>query len=95
VQITPPAINNIGWRTYIIFAVLNALWVPIIYFFFPETKGLELEDVDQLFSGEVSRVDLLEKAGDEERVEDFVDMKQMVARRTLSATSVNATVCHL
>jgi hypothetical protein len=77
VQITPPAINNIGWRTYIIFAVLNALWVPIIYFFFPETKGLELEDVDQLFSGEVSRVDLLEKAGDEERVENFVDMKQM------------------
>jgi hypothetical protein len=39
VQITPPAIANIGWRTYIIFACLNALWVPIIYFFFPETKG--------------------------------------------------------
>ncbi|GKT71845.1 sugar transporter stl1 [Colletotrichum tofieldiae] len=42
----------IGWKTYIIFAVLNATWVPIIYFFFPETKGLELEDVDRLFSGE-------------------------------------------
>lgn len=40
VQITPPAINNIGWRTYIIFAVLNAVFVPIIYFFFPETKGM-------------------------------------------------------
>lgn len=39
VQITPPAINNIGWKTYIIFAVLNTLWLPIIYFFFPETKG--------------------------------------------------------
>jgi hypothetical protein len=77
VQVTPPAINNIGWRTYIIFAVLNALWVPIIYFFFPETKGLELEDVDQLFSGEVSRVDMLEKAGDEERMEKVVDIKQM------------------
>lgn len=38
VQITPPAISNIGWRTYIIFAVLNATWVPIIFFFFPETK---------------------------------------------------------
>jgi Sugar (and other) transporter len=50
VQITPPAITNIGWRTYIIFAVLNAFWVPIIYLFFPETKGLELEDVDRLFS---------------------------------------------
>jgi hypothetical protein len=30
VYITPPAIRNIGWRTYIIFGVLNAVWVPII-----------------------------------------------------------------
>lgn len=52
VQITPPAIENIGYRTYIIFAVLNAAWVPLIYLFFPETKGLELEDVDRLFAKE-------------------------------------------
>jgi hypothetical protein len=52
VQITPIAINNIGWKTYIIFAVLNAAWVPVIYLFFPETKGLELEAVDRLFAGE-------------------------------------------
>lgn len=51
VQITPISISSIGWRTYIIFAVLNATWVPIIYIFFPETKGLELEDIDRLFSG--------------------------------------------
>jgi len=30
VYITPPAIRNIGWKTYIIFAVLNATWVPIM-----------------------------------------------------------------
>lgn len=52
VQITPIAISSIGWRTYIIFAVLNATWVPIMYLFFPETKGLELEAVDRLFSGD-------------------------------------------
>ncbi|ENH67628.1 Sugar transporter STL1 [Fusarium oxysporum f. sp. cubense race 1] len=59
VQITPISIDNIGWRTYIIFAVLNSLWVPIIFLFFPETKGLELEDVDHLFGGEdiISQVD--------------------------------------
>jgi hypothetical protein len=57
--------------------VLNALWVPIIYFFFPETKGLELEDVDRLFSGEVSRVDLLEKVSDEERIEKLDGMEQV------------------
>ncbi|EME42715.1 hypothetical protein DOTSEDRAFT_175986 [Dothistroma septosporum NZE10] len=50
VYITPPAIRNIGYRTYIIFAVLNATWVPIIWLFFPETKGLALEDVDRLFA---------------------------------------------
>ncbi|THY18637.1 general substrate transporter [Aureobasidium pullulans] len=52
VYITPPAIRNIKWRTYIIFAVLNATWVPIMYLFFPETKGLALEDVDRLFTKE-------------------------------------------
>ncbi|KAH7908218.1 general substrate transporter [Hygrophoropsis aurantiaca] len=49
VQITPPAIANIGWRVFAIFAVFNAFWVPIVYVFFPETKGLELEDVDHIF----------------------------------------------
>lgn len=52
VQITPIAIQNIGWRTYIIFAVLNATWVPVIFLFFPETKGMQLEDVDRLFAGD-------------------------------------------
>ncbi|TFY74237.1 hypothetical protein EWM64_g9775 [Hericium alpestre] len=49
VEMTPPAIANIGWRVFIVFAVLNALWIPLIYAFFPETKGLELEDVDHIF----------------------------------------------
>ncbi|THY25785.1 general substrate transporter [Aureobasidium pullulans] len=52
VYITPPALRTIRWRTYIIFAVLNATWVPIMYLFFPETKGLQLEDVDRLFAKE-------------------------------------------
>ena len=63
VLITPPAIENIHYRTYIIFAVLNAAWLPVIFFFFPETKGLELEEVDRLFakSEDVQRV--LERGG--------------------------------
>ena len=49
VEMTPPAIANINWRVFIIFAIFNALWVPLVYKFFPETKGLELEDVDHIF----------------------------------------------
>lgn len=49
VEITPIAIENIGWKTFIIFAVFNGCWTPIVYFFFPETANLELEDIDHIF----------------------------------------------
>ncbi|EGV60763.1 hypothetical protein PSN45_001441 [Yamadazyma tenuis] len=49
VQITPIAIDNIGWKTFIIFAILCAAWVPIVFVFIPETAGLELEDIDYIF----------------------------------------------
>lgn len=42
-------VDNIGWRTFVIFAVLNAVFIPMVYFFYPETKGLELEDIPLLF----------------------------------------------
>jgi len=47
VRITPAAIVHIGWRYYIIYAIFNACFVPVMYFFYPETKGVELEDVDK------------------------------------------------
>ncbi|KAI0765877.1 general substrate transporter [Trametes elegans] len=49
VEMTPPAIANISCRVFIIFAIFNALWVPLVYLYFPETEGLELEDVDHIF----------------------------------------------
>lgn len=49
VQITPTAIEKIGWRFYIIFAILNASFLLPIYFFLPETAGLPLESVNALF----------------------------------------------
>lgn len=50
VKFTPSALANIGYRTYIIFAVFNFCWLPVIYFFLPETKGLVLEEIDALFA---------------------------------------------
>ncbi|RMX74517.1 hypothetical protein D0869_12516 [Hortaea werneckii] len=49
VSITPVGIQNIGWRFYIIFAVLNAAWLPFIWFFYVETAGLSLDEIDRVF----------------------------------------------
>jgi len=50
VMIIPPAFQNLGWKTYIIFAVFNAVFVPVIYFFLVETKGRSLEEIDVIFA---------------------------------------------
>lgn len=50
VMVTPIAFNNIKWRTYIIFAVLNAIAIPIIFTFYPETRGRSLEEIDLIFT---------------------------------------------
>jgi len=52
VEITPVSIKSIGHFTYVYFCIFNACFVPLIYFFYPETANLELEDVDLLFNGE-------------------------------------------
>lgn len=50
VMTIPPSFANIGWRTYIIYAVLNASFIPIIYFFLVETRKRSLEELDVIFA---------------------------------------------
>lgn len=50
VEITPTGLSTISYQFYIIWAVMNlCLIAPCVYFFFPETKGLSLESIDQIF----------------------------------------------
>ena len=46
----PTSFANLGWKTYIYYAVFNAVFVPIIYFFLVETKGRSLEELDVVFA---------------------------------------------
>ncbi|KAI5274675.1 general substrate transporter [Aureobasidium subglaciale] len=48
-QVTPIAIASIGWKFYIVFIVCNFTNAVFFWCFQPETKGLNLEDMDELF----------------------------------------------
>lgn len=50
--VPPIAIANSGWRYYILYIVWDAFGVVVIYFFFVETKGRSLEELDWLFEQE-------------------------------------------
>lgn len=49
VEITPVSLKNIGYRTYIIFAIFNIVNAIIVWCFYPETAGQPLESIDRLF----------------------------------------------
>jgi sugar porter (SP) family MFS transporter len=49
-EITPIAFATITWRYYIVYACIAFCVAPAVYFFFPETKGRSLEDMDTMFS---------------------------------------------
>lgn len=47
------AFQNIGWKFYLVFIIVPSCALPLIVRYFPETKGLTLEEVGQLFGDEV------------------------------------------
>ncbi|KAK9777982.1 putative General substrate transporter [Seiridium cardinale] len=49
-QVWPVGIDQIGSRIYFFFFAVNVVCIPIIFLFYPETKGRALEDMDALFS---------------------------------------------
>ena len=50
VQTTPIGIHYLQWGLYLVYAVLNASFVPLIYWFVVETAGKSLEQIDRWFA---------------------------------------------
>ena len=49
-MITPTLITSLAWKGYLIFMALNFSFVPLVYFCYPETANLTLEEIDYLFA---------------------------------------------
>lgn len=52
-QTAPIALEAITWKFSFIFVACNLAFFPIIWIFFPETKGLTLEEVNRAFGDKV------------------------------------------
>jgi hypothetical protein len=49
-MITPVIINRLQWKAYLIFMCTNLAFIPLVYFCYPETANLTLEEIDYLFT---------------------------------------------
>ncbi|KAI0471875.1 general substrate transporter [Xylariaceae sp. FL0804] len=77
-MITPIIINRLQWKAYFIFFSTCTIFVPIVYFLYPETSNLRLEEVDLIFTDGRNPVVVgrelvnMKKAGFEPEISDAV-----------------------
>lgn len=85
VEITPPGIETLQWRFYIIWTIFNFAFVPTVYLFYPETAGRSLEDLDRYFRENHNVFVFTDKdAISEKRPEAYVEAEKDAVRRNSS-----------
>ncbi len=81
-EITPVAFTDIGYQYFIVYAALNAAFVPIIFFLFPETAGRSLEEMDEIFAASKSIFDPVRVARKlpHRHLDEFLRQEETVAQ---------------
>ncbi|KAF2486754.1 general substrate transporter [Neohortaea acidophila] len=85
VEITQIGIQNLAWKFYIIWTVLNGSFVPLTYFLYPETAGRTLEDIDTYFRGQPSLLVFRDHiATSSKRPMEFIEREEQEVHRRSS-----------
>lgn len=53
-QTAPIGIDQVGWKYYLVIIAWCVAFIPVVYFFFPETAGLSLEEISARFGDDVA-----------------------------------------
>ncbi|CZR64016.1 related to quinate transport protein [Phialocephala subalpina] len=56
-QITPHAVKNLGWKTFLMFSIFNYALVVYAFFVLKETQGKSLEEMEAVFGSRETAVD--------------------------------------
>ncbi|KAL4800101.1 general substrate transporter [Aspergillus venezuelensis] len=48
-SVAPIAMNEVGWKFYLVLICPSAVYIVLLYFYLPETKGRTLEEIGALF----------------------------------------------
>jgi len=62
-EASPSAFLHLGYKFYIIFIVALTFFIVPTFLYFPETKGIPLEQIGRLFDDEIADVDLYRPKG--------------------------------
>lgn len=73
--VIPSMFSALGWKTLIVFGCFNFASLPLVYYFFPETLGRSLEEVNLLFAAQSPWV----QANEEEYQRRVADAARNVA----------------
>lgn len=68
-EAAPVAFADVGWKYYLVFILVPAAFVPLQWYFLPETNGLALEEIAAKFGDEVA-VDLSHLSEDRRKALD-------------------------
>ncbi|KEY64419.1 hypothetical protein S7711_08475 [Stachybotrys chartarum IBT 7711] len=71
----PIAMSRIGWRYYIVFCILDALFIAEVWLLFPETKGKSLEELAGIFD-KLDDINLVDEEKKHEADDEYIETKK-------------------
>ena len=90
-QTAPIGFVSIGWKYYLIIVCWCIVYLPMIYFFWPETARLSLEEISAKFGDDVA-VHVNDVSEEQRReLDDFLKSKDIVHTEATSNTTQNQT----
>lgn len=88
-ETAPIGIQNVGWKFYLVIICWCIVFIPIVYFFWPETAGLSLEEISARFGDDVA-VHVNDVSEEQRReLDEFLKMTDVVHLEGSDEKSVN------